>query len=130
VFLLDTNIAIHALEGSDPVIAKIADYQGLAALSVLSLAELQPGLWGAPAEYDLRRRRLDTLLERIPVLPFTIAAAEAYGHIVAALGFSRPKAFDRMIAAHAISVDAVLVTANTADFAGIADLRLENWALG
>jgi len=42
-------------------------------------------------------------------------------------GFSSCHALDRMIAAHAINLDATLVTNNSADFAEIDGLRLENW---
>ncbi len=38
------------------------------------------------------------------------------------------KDFDRMIAAHALSLGATLVTNNQADFAGIPGLVTENWA--
>ena len=41
--------------------------------------------------------------------------------------FSCCHALDRMIAAHAINLDATLVTNNSADFAEIDGLRLENW---
>jgi len=34
---------------------------------------------------------------------------------------------DRLIAAHALVIPATLVTANTADFAGIPGLEIENW---
>jgi tRNA(fMet)-specific endonuclease VapC len=129
VFLLDTNIAIHALQGNDRVIATIADHEGAVALSALSLSEVQSGLFADRRGLALRTRRLDVFLQRIPVLDYTRAAAEEYGRIVAQCGWSRAKAFDRMIAAHAISIFAILVTDNTADFADIPGLSLENWTL-
>ena len=127
MFLLDTNIAIHALQGNDRVIAKIGNYEGNVALSALTLAELQPGLFAVSGDQALKQKRLEAFLARIPVFAFTVAAVEAYGQIVAARGYSRAKAFDRMIAAHALSVGAVLITDNTADFADIPGLTAENW---
>ena len=41
---------------------------------------------------------------------------------------SRRDTADRMIAAHAISLDATLVTNNVKDFTAIPGLRLANWA--
>jgi len=55
------------------------------------------------------------------------AATERYGKMVEGKGFSCCHALDRMIAAHAINLDATLVTNNSADFAEIDGLRLENW---
>ena len=67
------------------------------------------------------------VLSRISVIPFDVAAVDAYGQIIAQLGFARGPDFDRMIAAHAMSIGSILVTDNTADFAGIPGLVLENW---
>ena len=36
---------------------------------------------------------------------------------------------DMLIAAHALALDATLVTANTGEFARVPDLKLENWLL-
>ena len=38
-------------------------------------------------------------------------------------------ALDKLIAAHAIALDATLVTNNEADFAGYPGLRVENWVI-
>ncbi len=40
MFLIDTNIAIHLRDGSEPILAKMAKHHGNVALSALSLAEL------------------------------------------------------------------------------------------
>ena len=52
--LIDTNIAIHARDGFEPVLDKLARHEGVVFLSALSLAELQRGLYlgarlGVPA---------------------------------------------------------------------------------
>jgi tRNA(fMet)-specific endonuclease VapC len=39
----------------------------------------------------------------------------------------RRDALDRLIAAHALALDATLVTNNEADFAGYPGLRVDNW---
>lgn len=128
-FLIDTNIAIHARDGTDVVLDKLAEHDGAILISALTLAELQRGLYKNPALAALRRARLDVLVARIPILPFDTAAAEIYGQIIAQCGWVRGRDYDRMIAAHAISTGSVLVTNNEADFRDIPGLSIENWTI-
>jgi tRNA(fMet)-specific endonuclease VapC len=64
----------------------------------------------------------------VVVLAFDTTAAEAYGRIIAQLGWVKGRDFDRMIAAHAIGSKSILVTSNEADFRDIPGLSVENWA--
>ena len=66
---------------------------------------------------------LDQFVDAVPVLPFDRSAASAY----AGLRFIRGS-YDRLIAAHAVSRDLILVTSNERDFADVPGLRVENWA--
>ena len=45
------------------------------------------------------------------------------------IGRAQSRDFDRLIAAHAIVSESVLVTANVADFADVPGLTIENWAV-
>ena len=47
-YLIDTNIAIHARDGTDAVLVKLAEHDGEVLLSALSLAELQRGVYRDP----------------------------------------------------------------------------------
>ncbi|TWB42051.1 type II toxin-antitoxin system VapC family toxin [Nitrospirillum viridazoti] len=127
--MIDTNIAIHARDGGETVLNRLAEHDGGILLSALSLAELQRGLYKDPAHTGLRLARLNVLLPHIPVLPFDAAAAEAYGRIIALCGWVKGRDYDRMIAAHALSVGAILVTNNQADFNDIPGLTLEDWTV-
>jgi len=129
-YLIDTNIAIHARDGTDAVLTRLAEYDGQVVLSALSLAELQRGVYRDPSVTAVRQARLEVLLQALPVLPFDARAAFAYGRIIAQCGWSRGRDYDRMIAAHAMSSDAVLVTDNDADFRDIPGLAMENWVAG
>lgn len=128
-YLIDTNIAIHARDGTDSVLDKLAEHDGAILLSALSLAELERGLYKDLAATALRQARLAILLQYIPVLPFDAAAAHAYGRIIAQCGWARGRDYDRMIAAHAISTGAVLVTDNETDFRDIPGVSIENWTV-
>jgi tRNA(fMet)-specific endonuclease VapC len=127
-FLIDTNIFIHARDGSDAVLNKFAEHSGKIFMSALSLAELQRGFDARLSAAALRRERHRLLLQHLPILPFDAVAAEAYGRIILQLGRIKAHDFDHMIAAHAVSTRSILVTNNAGDFAGIAGLSLEDWS--
>jgi tRNA(fMet)-specific endonuclease VapC len=128
-YLIDTNIAIHARDGTEAVLERFARHEGAVLLSALSLVELQRGLFRDSRFTAVRQSRLDVLLQDIPVLPFDAAAAEAYGRIIAQCGWVKGRDFDRMIAGHALATASVLITDNTADFRDVPGLRMENWAV-
>lgn len=128
-YLIDTNIAIHARDGADPILAKLAEHDGEVLLSALSLAELQRGVYRDPSLTAIRQARLEVLLHGLPVLPFDASAAVVYGRIIAQCGWARRRDYDRMIAAHAISSHSILVTNNLADFSDIPGLSMENWVV-
>jgi len=125
--MFDTNIAMHARNGSDAVLDKLAEHNGEVLLSALSLAELQQGLYRSAADEVMRRLRLVVLPQHIPVLPFDTDAAKAYGRIIARCGWVRGREYDRMIAGHAISSSCVMVTNNAADLRDIPGLKIEAW---
>ena len=60
-------------------------------------------------------------------MPFDAAAARAFGRIQAVAPSGRGGAYDRQIAAHAVSLGVTLVTNNEQDFHGIPDVVVENW---
>ncbi|MDQ2665840.1 MAG: PIN domain-containing protein [Gemmatimonadota bacterium] len=126
-FLLDTNVLIHLRDGDPVVSAKVADLAGAVLMSIVSRVELEGGVYRDPAHVQLRRDRLDVMLEAIPSVAFDVDSADAYATIVAAAGYSRRKLLDRMIAAQAIVHKATLVTLNASDFADVAGLDTLIW---
>jgi tRNA(fMet)-specific endonuclease VapC len=128
-YLIDTNIAINARDGTESVLNKLTEHDGRVLLSALSLAELQRGVYKDLTFTAVRQTRLEALLRALPVLPFDASAATAYGRIIAQCGWAKGKDYDRMIAAHAISSGSILVTDNRADFRDIPWLSIENWVI-
>lgn len=121
-FLLDSNIAIYALQGrSERLRTNFVDQPvGSLHISSISLAEIAIG-------YGSHLREVPeaiAFLEIVKPVAFDEEAAMTYGR----LPFKRAR-FDRLIAAHALSLDLTLVTNNEADFADIPGLRIENWTL-
>lgn len=122
-FLLDSNICIYILgDLTGPAARRLAtEAEGAVVTSVIALAEVERGLHGVSSA---ERAAADAMFEAIAVLAFDRAAAERY----AMLPFRRAR-FDRLIAAHALSLDLTLVTNNERDFADIPGLKVENWTL-
>jgi tRNA(fMet)-specific endonuclease VapC len=126
-FLIDTNIAIRLRDGDDAILDKLDERRGQVLLSVLTLIELERGVHKSPLNAASRQLRLESILRHIPVLAFDRSAARAYGLILAQIGWSKRLEFDRMIAAHALATNSILVTNNVADFRDIPGLQLEDW---
>jgi tRNA(fMet)-specific endonuclease VapC len=128
-YLIDANIAIHAGAKNPSVLLKFKEHAGSIVISALTLVELQRGLYRRVEDRATRQEQLRILLQQFPVLSFDEAAAEAYGRIIAQCGWTRDRERDRrlMTAAHVISMSAVLVTNNEADFRDIPGLKIENW---
>lgn len=107
--------------GEYPILrSRLADCEpGEVGISAISFAEIVLGeRQGKPPDLEV----IDKFVSEIPVLPFDEAAGRAY----ASLPFRRAR-FDRLIAAHALSVGAMVVTNNEADFADVPGLKVENW---
>jgi tRNA(fMet)-specific endonuclease VapC len=122
-YLLDSNILIGiAIAANDRLRAKVAACDaGDLATSAISFAEVAYGsMRGKPPLLD----DLGALIEEVEVLPFDYAAALVYAN----LPFKRAS-YDRLIAAHALSLGLTVVTDNEADFADVPGLRVENWTV-
>ncbi|PMS37534.1 tRNA(fMet)-specific endonuclease VapC [Trinickia symbiotica] len=129
LYLLDTNIvsdAIRNTRGSCAARIREMPPERLCT-SIVVAAELRFGAEkkGSPALSD----RVDTFLASLTVMALNGEADRYYGHLRADLE-RRGKligANDMLIAAHALAIDAVLVTDNTDEFARVPNLPLENW---
>jgi tRNA(fMet)-specific endonuclease VapC len=122
-YLLDTNIIVALTKNADEnVVMRAAQCDvGDMVTSSIALAEVAFGTErGDPPTMELLR----AFVEEVPVLDFDYKAALAY----AQLPFKRAS-FDRLIAAHAVSQDLIVVTGNEKDFADVPGLQVENWTV-
>jgi tRNA(fMet)-specific endonuclease VapC len=120
-YLLDANCAIYAMiDAANQVSRHIADLSpGDIAISAISFSEVALGTHNQrPPPPEV----LDAFVAAVPILPFDEAAARAY----ARLPFKRAR-FDRLLAAHALSIGAIIVTNNVGDFSDVPGLRIEDW---
>ncbi|MCG1019823.1 MULTISPECIES: type II toxin-antitoxin system VapC family toxin [Burkholderiaceae] len=127
-FMLDTNMCIYLMKNQPEEVAKrfAQCYVGDVVMSAVTYAELEYGVV-VSANRTRERRNLAALIEDIPVAPFDAAAATAYGPVRKATSERKKDALDKLIAAHAIALDVILVTNNEGDFASYPGIRLENW---
>jgi tRNA(fMet)-specific endonuclease VapC len=129
-YLLDTNTVSYVLKNHLEVMARLerVPMEDIA-ISVITEAELRYGLAKAQKRTDVMEK-IAAFLVRVDVLPWDSKAAEAYGELRAALERAGQPlgALDTLIAAQALSVGAVLVTADKA-FGNVKKLRTENWAV-
>ena len=129
MILLDTNICIYVINMRPPqVLARFREYR-LGEIGVCSVVAAELAYGVAKSRSARNRSALEMFLAPLEVLPFDQAAVWAYGDLRASLEREGQPigALDTMIAAHALSVDAPLVTHNTREFARVPGLRLENW---
>lgn len=132
IYLLDTNMVSYIVKGRS---LAASDYlvglpsNEIAAVSAITVAEIRYGLAKKPEATTLKSL-MDSFLANIQVLPWGPVEAEAYGIVRAKLekkGFTLGN-MDTMIAAHAITNRATLVT-NDKAFAQVEELPSPvNWA--
>jgi tRNA(fMet)-specific endonuclease VapC len=129
-FMLDTNICIYLIKKQPPVVLErfLTFPVGDIGISIMTWAEL---IYGASkSRYPARNRTaLDEFVAPLEVATFDRAAASVYGPLRAGLEKKGTPigAMDLLIAAHAISIDAGLITNNLHEFRRIPGLRVENW---
>lgn len=125
--LLDTSVLIPLRDGDSTVWERANQLSGPIFVSIVSIVELEGGVYRDAAQAERRRAKLDLLLSSLNVLSFNSESAQTYGQIVATAGYSRRKILDRMIAAQALNAQATLVTLNPQDFEEITDLQVLGW---
>jgi len=130
-FLLDTNVASHIIKGDRPEITErlVALPMDEIAISVVTEAELRFGLAKRDHPAALSERVRQFLL-RVDVLDWDRGAAQAYGDLRARCEREGVvlAPLDMMIAAHAVSADAILVTRDKAFSRVSSPLQVDDWS--
>jgi tRNA(fMet)-specific endonuclease VapC len=129
LFMLDTDTVSFALRGVGEVGERLAKHKrSELCLSAITVAELR---FGADKRSSRKiHQAVDAFLSGIEVLPFDSAAAEKFGSIAATLAKAGAPIgqMDTLIAGHALSVGAILVTNNLRHFSKVDGIKVENWA--
>lgn len=131
MIFLDTNIAIAFLTGNSRVRAQfLAAQAGSEDVVLSSIVSFELEYGAALSDRpDRNREGLQAFFSHVPIAPFTEEAARAAGSIRALLRRSGTPIgpYAVLIAGHAMSEGATLVTNNTREFSRIAGLKLADW---
>jgi tRNA(fMet)-specific endonuclease VapC len=129
LYMLDTNAVSAVMRGNPLMDERLlqldpADW----CISAVTHSEMCYGLALRPEATTLIRAA-DAFLAVATTLAWDAAAAAAHGRLRAQLRQAGTPIgdFDEMIAAHALSVGAVLITDNERHFRRISGLPVENW---
>jgi tRNA(fMet)-specific endonuclease VapC len=130
-FMLDTNICIYIIRSKPAAVIGRFRQTPISqiGISTITLSELEYGV-AKSAKPDQNKLALAQFLAPLEILPYTDQAATGYGRLRAELEKKgRPVgSLDMLIAAHALSLDCILVTNNEKEFKRIPNLQLANWA--
>ena len=122
-YLLDSNIIVYLTMNSNQRVVQRAAECDADELVTSSVAYAEVA-FGSMNEQPPAVEQLQAFVEEVPVLNFDVEAALAY----AKLPFKRGS-FDRLIAAHAVSLNLTVVTHNPKDFTDVPGLKVENWTV-
>ena len=127
-YMLDTNTVSHLLK-EHPKVARRVVAVPISSLCISAITEGEL-LFGLAKRPDAKRLHIAVreLLRRVDVLPWDTTIAEIYG--IARANMERSgkilAPLDLLIAAHALSAGAILVT-NDRTFGQVANLHVEDW---
>ena len=129
-YLLDTNICIYLMK-KNPL--RVHDQflmhrVGDVGLSSITFSELSFGVANSQRR-DHNTQMLQEFVSPLEIFPYPAEAAPIYGQLRAELKKkgNLMGALDMLIAAHALYLEATLVTNNVAEFSRIPDLLIQNW---
>ncbi len=131
MFVLDTDTCSYVMKRSSAPLLKRIRAVSLddQAVSIVTVAELLYGVQ-LSSRSDAAREAFNAFIRHLAVLDWDYPAAEHYAEIRADLGRRGTPigSNDLMIAAHARSIGATLVTNNVREFERVQGLRVANWA--
>jgi tRNA(fMet)-specific endonuclease VapC len=138
MYLLDTNTLTELFKNNSAIVEHIQELpdDSQVATTIVSQIELLQGrfafLLKASSREELLRatallRQDDANLSDLEIVPVTDDTARLFEQFLTNKKLKKIGRPDLLIACIALANKATLVTRNTKDFAGIANLKLENW---
>jgi tRNA(fMet)-specific endonuclease VapC len=132
-YVLDTNAISALMKGDAAVLSRLQRVsKELVGVPQPAMGEIAYGIERLPRSKrkDVLRARFELVRSELARVEWTDAVTDAFGEIKANLERkgTRIEDFDAAIAAHAVAVGAVLVTANVDDMVRVPRLTVEDWS--
>jgi len=131
-YMLDTNICMYIIKQKPKdVIERFRQAQvSEIGVSSITLSELEYGVMKS-AKPEQNKLALAQFVAPIEISAYDDVAAQHYGKIRARLERQGTPigSLDMLIAAHALSINSVLITNNESEFGRVSHLKIENWAI-
>ena len=129
-YLLDTNICIYIIKRKPINVIerfKLTDVSQIG-ISSITLSELVYGA-AKSSKPEQNQIALTQFAAPLEILPYDDGAAQYYGDLRAGLEKKGTPigSLDMLIAAHALSIDCILITNNEKEFIRIPRLKIDNW---
>ena len=132
IYMLDTDICIYIVKRKTLRVLKRLELMqpDQLSMSAITFAELMNGAKKSQ-RVEANVSRLNALGEILEICSFDQQAAVAYGDVRSSLEKRGEviDAHDLLIAAHALSLDRILVTNNEREFKRVEGLKVDNWAV-
>ncbi len=132
IYMLDTDICIYIVKRKPLRVLKRLELMqpDQLSMSAITFAELMNGAKKSQ-RVEANVSRLNALGEILEICSFDQQAAVAYGDVRSSLEKRGEVigAHDLLIAAHALSLDRILVTNNEREFKRVEGLKVDNWAV-
>jgi tRNA(fMet)-specific endonuclease VapC len=128
--LLDTNICVAIIRRrATGTLTRLQRMKpGSVGISIITVAELECGA-AKSLQPQRNREALEQFLLPLEILEYDVAAAQHYGDIRSRLEKAGTPIgpLDTLIAAHARSLNALLITNNLGEFRRVPGLKVEDW---
>ena len=131
-YMLDTNICIYIIKQKPENVIERIRRTPISDIGVssITLSELEYGVMKS-AKPEQNKLALAQFIAPIEIYAYDDVAAQHYGKIRANLERQGTPigSLDMLIAAHALSINSVLITNNESEFKRVSNLKIENWAI-
>ena len=131
-YMLDTNICIYIIKQKPENVIERFRQTSVSDIGVssITLSELEYGVMKS-AKPEQNKLALAQFIAPIEIYAYDDVAAQHYGKIRANLERQGTPigSLDMLIAAHALSVDSLLITNNESEFKRVSNLKIGNWTI-